>query len=233
MLLDLDIGMQDWLCEPLAWDDARRMDRGKVMTFEQLEAGKDFGRYLDVDGDGIPFRTYPGTHPKRGAYFTRGTSKDRYARYTEDGPTYVDNMQRLLRKFETAKQAVPGPVIARAARPTRAGVIWYGSTGAAMAESLIALGQQGVHLDRMRIRAFPFQDSVVEFIDEHDHLFVVEQNRDAQLRMLLVNECGINPDKLISVLHYDGNPLTARFVTRDIAEKARAFNVTPLRKVAQ
>ena len=233
VLLDLDIGMQDWLCEPLAWDDARRMDRGKVMTFEQLEAGKDFGRYLDVDGDGIPFRTYPGTHPKRGAYFTRGTSKDRYARYTEDGPTYVDNMQRLLRKFETAKQAVPGPVIARASRPTRAGVIWYGSTGAAMSESLIALEQQGVHLDRMRIRAFPFQDAVVEFIDEHDHLFVVEQNRDAQLRMLLVNECGINPDKLISVLHYDGNPLTARFVTRDIAEKARAFNVTPLRKVAQ
>jgi 2-oxoglutarate ferredoxin oxidoreductase subunit alpha len=229
VLLDLDIGMQDWLCEPFAWDDSRRMDRGKVMTYEQLEAGKDFGRYLDVDGDGIPFRTYPGTHPKRGAYFTRGTSKDRYARYTEDGPTYADNMQRLLRKFETAKQMLPAPVMSRAGRPTQAGVIWYGSTGAAMAESLVELEQQGVHLDRMRIRAFPFHDSVVEFIAEHDHVFVVEQNRDAQLRMLLVNECGINPDKLVSVLHYDGNPLTERFVTRDIAEKARVFNVTPLR----
>ncbi len=112
VMLDLDIGMQDWLCEPFTWDDARRLDRGKVMTAEALEAGKDFGRYLDVDGDGIPYRTYPGTHPKRGGYFTRGTSKDRYARYTEDGNAYVDNMQRLLRKFETAKELVPAPVIA-------------------------------------------------------------------------------------------------------------------------
>ena len=233
VLLDLDIGMQDWLCEPLTWDDARRMDRGKVMSFEALESGKDFGRYLDVDGDGIPYRTYPGTHPKRGAYFTRGTSKDRYARYTEDGPAYIDNMQRLLRKFESAKSMVPQPVIERAPNPARAGVIWFGSTGAAMAESLVALEQQGVHLDRMRVRAFPFADSIAEFIADHDHVFVVEQNRDAQLRMLLVNECGINPEKLVSVLHYDGNPLTARFLTRDIAEKSRAFNVTPLRKVAR
>src|SRR6185295_5356719 len=121
VMLDLDIGMQDWLCEPLAWDDARRMDRGKVMTAEALEAGKEFGRYLDVDGDGIPYRTYPGTHPKRGGYFTRGTSKDRYARYTEDGPAYADNMQRLLRKFETAKGLLPGPVITPAAHATRVG----------------------------------------------------------------------------------------------------------------
>jgi 2-oxoglutarate ferredoxin oxidoreductase subunit alpha len=232
VLLDLDIGMQDWLCEPFRWDDDHRMDRGKVMTYEQLEAGKDFGRYLDVDGDGIPYRTYPGTHPKRGSYFTRGTSKDRYARYTEDGPAYVDNMQRLLRKFETAKLYLPEPVITKASHPTRAGVIWYGSTGAAMAESLVALEQQGVHLDRMRIRAFPFAAGVSDFIAEHDHVFIVEQNRDAQLRMLLVNECGIDPDKLVSVLHYDGNPLTARFVIRDIAEKARLFNVTPLRKAS-
>ena len=233
VLLDLDIGMQDWLCEPLTWDDARRMARGTVMSFEALESGKDFGRYLDVDGDGIPYRTYPGTHPKRGAYFTRGTSKDRYARYTEDGPAYIDNMQRLLRKYESAKSMVPQPVIERAPNPARAGVIWFGSTGAAMAESLVALEQQGVHLDRMRVRAFPFADSIAEFIADHDHVFVVEQNRDAQLRMLLVNECGINPEKLVSVLHYDGNPLTARFLTRDIAEKSRAFNVTPLRKVAR
>jgi len=233
VMMDLDIGMQDWLTEPFVWDDNHRLDRGKVMTAAELEAGKEFGRYLDGDGDGIPYRTYPGTHPKRGGYFTRGTSKDRYARYTEDGNEYVDNMQRLLRKFETAKGLVPAPVTQRAAHPARAGAIWYGSTGAAMAESLAALAKEGIHLDQMRIRAFPFADAVAEFIAAHDHVFVVEQNRDAQLRMLLVNECGIDPQKLVPILHYDGNPLTERFVTREIAEKARLFNVTPLRKVAR
>ncbi len=232
VMLDLDMGMQDWLCEPLTWDDSHRMDQGKRMTSADLEAGKDFGRYLDVDGDGITYRTIPGTHPKRGAFFTRGTSKDRYARYTEDGSAYVDNMQRLLRKFETAKDYVPAPVVERAARPTRAGVIWYGSTGAPMQESLRALEKLGIHLDRMRVRAFPFADAVVDFIAEHDHVFVVEQNRDAQLRTLLVNECGIDPGRLVPVLHYDGNPLTARFITREIAEKAAVFNFKPMRKVA-
>ncbi len=232
VLSDLDIGMQDWLVEPFVWDDTRRLDRGKVMTREALEAGREFGRYLDVDGDGIPFRTYPGTHPTKGSYFTRGSTKDRYARYTEEGPAYVDNMQRLLRKFETAKAFVPGPVIESAAKPTRAGVIWFGSSGAAMAESLAALAADGIHLDRMRIRAFPFSDRAGEFIAAHDHVFVVEQNRDAQLKMMLVNECGIDPNRLISVLHYDGTPLTARFVIREIAEKAALFNVKPLRKVA-
>ena len=232
VMLDLDIGMQDWLCEPFVWDERRRMDRGKVMTAAELEAGKDFGRYHDRDGDGIPYRTIPGTHPKRGAYFTRGTSKDRYARYTEDGHAYADNMQRLLRKFETAKSMVPEPVIERAAQPTNAGVVWYGSTGAPMDEALAALEAQGIHLDRMRVRGFPFADAVAEFITAHEHVFLIEQNRDAQMRALIVNECGIAPDRLIPVLHYDGNPLTARFITREIAEKATLFNVKPLRKVA-
>ncbi len=232
VMMDLDIGMQDWLTEPLVWDDARRLDRGKVMTAADLDAGKEFGRYLEVDGDGIPYRTYPGTHPKRGGYFTRGTSKDAYARYTEDGHAYVDNMQRLLRKFEAAKELVPAPVMQRAAQSTRAGAVWFGSTGAAIAESLAVLAKEGIYLDQMRIRAFPFADAVAEFIAAHDHVFVVEQNRDAQLKMMLVNECGIDPQKLISILHYDGNPLTERFVTREIAEKARLFNVTPLRKAA-
>jgi 2-oxoglutarate ferredoxin oxidoreductase subunit alpha len=208
------------------------MDRGKVMTAAMLDGGKEFGRYLDVDGDGIPYRTYPGTHPLKGGYFTRGTTKDRYARYTEEGPAYVDNMQRLLRKFETAKTILPRPLVERAAAPTRAGVIWFGSTGAAMAESLVALEAEGIHLDRMRLRGFPFADEVGEFIAEHEHLFVVEQNRDAQLKMLLVNECGVDPSKLISVLNYDGTPITERFITREIAEKARLFNVTPIRKIA-
>jgi 2-oxoglutarate ferredoxin oxidoreductase subunit alpha len=208
------------------------MDRGKVMTAAELEAGRDFGRYLDVDGDGIPYRTYPGTHPTKGSYFTRGTTKDRYARYTEEGPAYVDNMQRLLRKFETAKSVVPAPVITRATKPTRSGVVWFGSTSAAMAESLAALELDGIHLDQMRLRSFPFSDAVGEFISAHDRVFVVEQNRDAQMKSLLVNECGIDPSRLISVLHYDGTPVTARFIIREITEKARLFNVTPLRKVA-
>jgi len=232
VMLDLDIGMQDWLCEPFDWDDSRRMDRGKVMTTADLERGRDFGRYLDVDGDGIPFRTYPGTHATRGSYFTRGTTKDRYARYTEEGVAYVDNMQRLQRKFETAKTIVPAPVIAQASRPTRTGVIWFGSTGAAMAESLAALELDGIHLDRLRLRAFPFADAVHEFIAAHERVFVVEQNRDAQMKSLLVNECGVDPARLISILHYDGTPITARFVIGEIAEQARLFNVTPLRKVA-
>ena len=228
VMLDLDIGMQDWLTEPLAWDDSRRLDRGKVMTAQDLDAGRDFGRYLDVDGDGIPYRTYPGTHAVKGSYFTRGTTKDRYARYTEEGPAYVDNMQRLQRKFETARSLVPKPVMTRAAQPTNAGVIWFGSTGAAMAESLAELERQDVHLDRLRIRAFPFDDAIPDFVAAHDHVFVVEQNRDAQLKMLLVNECGIDPAKLTSVLHYDGTPITERFITREIGEQARFYNVTPL-----
>ncbi len=223
VMLDLDIGMQDWLCEPLAWDDRKTMDRGKVMTAQELDAGRDFGRYLDVDGDGIPWRTYPGTHPSKGSYFTRGTTKDRYARYTEEGPAYVDNMQRLLRKFETARALLPRPEITDASQPATAGVIWFGSTGAAMAESLAELERRGIHLDRMRIRAFPFHDAVAEFIAAHEHVFVVEQNRDAQLKMLLVNECRIDPARLSSVLHYDGTPITERMITREIAEQARLF----------
>jgi 2-oxoglutarate/2-oxoacid ferredoxin oxidoreductase subunit alpha len=232
VMLDLDIGMQDWLTEPFVWDDAHPMDRGKVMTEAELEAGRDFGRYLDVDGDGIAYRTYPGTHPTKGSFFTRGTTKDRYARYTEEGVAYVDNMQRLQRKFETAKALVPAPEIRKAGKATRSGIVWFGSTSAAMAESLAALELDGIYLDRMRLRGFPFADAVADFIAAHDRVFVVEQNRDAQMKALLVNECGIDPSRLVSVLHYDGTPVTARFITREITEKARLFNVTPLRKVA-
>jgi len=232
VMMDLDIGMQDWLCEPLVWDDARRLDRGKVMGYDDLEQGREFGRYLDVDGDGVTYRTYPGTHPKRGAFFTRGTTKDSYARYTEDGPTYVDNMQRLLRKFETAKTYVPKPVRRNAAQPTRFGAIYFGSTGPAMEETLVGLAGQGIHLDTLRIRAFPFHDEIADFIADHEQVFVIEQNRDAQMRMLLSNELAIDAAKLLPVLHYDGTPITARFIQREIGEKLAMFNVTPLRKVA-
>jgi 2-oxoglutarate ferredoxin oxidoreductase subunit alpha len=218
---DLDIGMNDWLCAPFSWDDSKTYDRGKLMSYEDLEAGKTFGRYLDVDGDAIPYRTLPGVHPTKGAYFTRGTSRDRFAKYSEEGPVYVDNMQRLLRKFETAKSLVPSPVKRNAKERTRYGVIYFGSTTAAMAEALVALEVEGLHLDTLRLRAFPFSDDVIDFVNAHDQVFVVEQNRDAQMRMLLVNECAIDPARFISILHYDGTPITARFITGAIAERLK------------
>ena len=230
LMTDLDIGMNHRLCEPLAWDDARRYDRGKVMTRDELEAGREFGRYLDVDGDGIPYRTYPGTHPTKGAFFTRGTTRDAYARYSETGADYLYNVRRLLKKFETAKELVPQPVEHAAVRPTRFGAIYYGSTSPAMAEARDRLQAQGVHVDTLRIRAFPFSAAVDRFIAEHETVFVVEQNRDAQLRMLLVNEQQIDPARLQPVLHYDGTPITARFITEAIAERVRAANVEPIRK---
>ena len=230
VLLDLDIGMNERLCAPFAWDDARRMDRGKVMTAAELEAGRDFGRYLDVDHDGIPYRTLPGTHPNRGAYFTRGTSRDEYARYTEDGAAYQRNMERLLRKFATARQLVPHPVRRDAAEPSRFGAIYFGSTAPAMDEAAELLAAQGAAIDLMRVRGFPFHDDVMEFIAHHDKVFVVEQNRDAQLRTLLVNEGDIDPAKLVRVLHYDGTPITARFIATAIADAVGAAKIVPLRK---
>jgi 2-oxoglutarate ferredoxin oxidoreductase subunit alpha len=218
VMLDLDIGMNEWLTAPFQWDDSRKLDRGKVMTYGDLETGKDFGRYLDVDGDGIPYRTYPGTHPTKGGYFTRGTSRNPYARYSEEGSVYVDNVQRLLRKFETAKSIVPAPVVRLAKKKTREGVIYYGSTTPAMHEALEALEARGQHLDALRVRAFPFADEVMDFIADHDRVFLVEQNRDGQLRTLVINEGGIDPAKLIAVLHYDGTPITARFISGEIGK---------------
>jgi 2-oxoglutarate ferredoxin oxidoreductase subunit alpha len=230
VMMDLDIGMNDWLVEPPQWDECRKYDRGKVLGFEDLEKGVEFGRYLDVDGDGIPYRTYPGTHPTRGAFFTRGTTKDRYARYTEEGPPYVDNMQRLLRKFETAKRLVPRPVRRAAREPTRWGAIYFGSTAPAMAEALEALEERGIHLDTLRVRAFPFHDDVIEFIAQHERLFVIEQNRDAQLRTLLVNEGEVDPARLVPILHYDGTPITARFIVKAIGDMLSVVTLAPLKK---
>ena len=232
VLLDLDIGMNERLCAPFNWDDTRAMDRGKVMTSAELEAGQNFGRYLDVDNDGIPWRTYPGTHASKGAFFTRGTSRDHYARYTEEGDAYQDNMERLLKKFETAKHVVPRPIRRNAVNPTKLGAIYYGSTSAAMDEAVQLLEAEGIALDLLRIRAFPFHNDVLDFVADHDQVFVVEQNRDAQLRSLLVIEGEINPAKLTRVLHFDGSPITARLIAGRIAETAAASKIIPLRKAA-
>jgi 2-oxoglutarate ferredoxin oxidoreductase subunit alpha len=231
VMTDLDIGMNTRLTDPFQWNDSRAYDRGKVMTHDDLEAGKEFGRYLDVDGDGIPYRTYPGTHPTRGAYFTRGTTKDRYARYSEAGPDYVDNMQRLVRKFETAKQLIPRPLLRPAAKPARFGAIYYGSTSPAMQEALDVLAQRGIHVNALRVRGFPFQDEIADFVAAHPWVFVIEQNRDAQLKTLLVNEAKVNASRLLSVLHYDGTPITARFIVEQISQHAAARTVVPLKRV--
>ncbi len=222
VMTDLDIGMNQRLCEPFAWDDRRTLDRGKVMTAEELEAGRDFGRYKDVDGDGIPWRTLPGTHPTKGSYFTRGTTRNPYAQYSERGPDYIYNVERLLKKFATAATLVPQPVLRPAARKTPLGVIYFGSTSPAMTEALAELAGDGVHLDALRLRAFPFPASVREFIDAHERVFVVEQNRDGQMHSLLVNELDVSPAQLVRVRHYDGTPITARFITQAIKSHVQA-----------
>ena len=223
VMLDLEIGMNSHLTKPFEWDDNRKLDRGKVMTRADLDTHRDFGRYLDVDGDGIPFRTYPGTHPSRGSFFTRGTTRDAYARYTEEGGPYVENMQRLVRKFETAKSYVPAPLLDTVGKGARFGVLHYGSTAAPMEEAIDMLRKQGLAIDVMRLRGFPFSREVDEFIASHENIFVVEQNRDAQLRTLLMTENGASPDRLVSVLHYDGSPVTARFIARAIADLVGKF----------
>jgi 2-oxoglutarate ferredoxin oxidoreductase subunit alpha len=232
VMTDLDIGMNQRLTEPFKWDDSRQYDRGKLMTAEMLDAGKEFARYKDLDGDGIPFRTYPGTHATKGAYFTRGTSKNPQAIYSEAGPDYQYNMQRLLKKHDFAKTLVPKPVLTPAKEPARFGVIYYGSTAPSMHESLEALSEKNIFVNALRVRAFPFQDEIADFVQSHSKVFVIEQNRDAQLKTLLVNEAGINPASLISILHYDGTPITARFIAADIAKKLAQFKVVPFEKAA-
>ncbi len=233
LLTDLDLGMNDTMSEPLDWDNARLYDRGKVFTAEQLESMTErFGRYLDVDGDGIPYRTYPGTHPTKGSFFTRGTSRDEYAVYTEDGAAYARNMERLLKKWETAKSYVPTPEIIKCEAGSSVGVIYFGTTRAAALEAVDLLRADGIEVDTLRIKAFPFNRDVEEFIAQHDTVFVVEQNRDAQMRSMLINECEINPAKLIAVLNYDGMPITARFIQGKVADHLRAANVKPLQRHA-
>ncbi len=230
VMSDLDIGMNQRLCAPFAWDDSRRFDRGKVMSKAELDSGKEFGRYLDVDGDGIPYRTYPATHPSKGGFFTRGTTKDAFARYSEAGPEYLYNVHRLLKKFETAKSLVPQPELRPAGSSTPFAAIYFGSTSPAMSEAIESMKAQGIAVDTLRVRAFPFPDAVGQFIAAHDRVFVVEQNRDAQLRSLLVNEFGIDPATLVPILHYDGTPITARFIAREISARVAPPRIAPIAK---
>lgn len=230
LMTDLDLGMNDNMSEPLAWDDDREFDRGKVMTAEQLEEGVEFGRYLDVDGDAICYRTYPGTHPNKGAFFTRGTSRDEYAIYTERGEEYEKNMLRLMRKWETIKEYVPGPEIVDCGKKADTAVLYYGTSEESSREALDYLAEEGVYLDAMRVRSFPFNQEVEDFIDQHKQVFVIEQNRDAQLRTLLMAEFELGPDKLKSVLCFDGTPISARNIRKQIKQHLSGNNVTPLHR---
>ncbi len=217
IMSDLDLGMNDHVCSPLVWDDSRQYDRGKVLSHDDLDnlKGK-WGRYLDVDGDGICYRTYPGTHPTRGAYFTRGTSHDEYSAYTEESTTYLAGMERLLVKWDTARTMTPAPRTKIMDPTLDVGVIFYGTTTHATYEAISRLGRTGLHINSLRVRAFPFQEEVIEFINDHRTIFVIEQNRDAQLRTMLMTENSLSPKKLQSILNYDGLPITADFITKKI-----------------
>jgi len=210
VLSDLDIGMNDWIVPKLKWDDAYRPDRGKVMSAEDLEKAKTFYRYLDVDGDGIPYRSLPGVHPK-GAYFTRGSGHNKFAGYTEDEHEYTELLDRIDRKIQGAAKAVPQPIV-RKAPGAKMGLITVGGCHAACIEALDLLAKDGVPIDFMRVRGFPFGDDVKAFVESHDVTFVVEQNRDAQLRSLLVLETGVDIAKLESVRYYGGFPMSAQHV---------------------
>jgi 2-oxoglutarate ferredoxin oxidoreductase subunit alpha len=217
VMSDLDIGMNDWVTEPFAWNDAHVHDRGKVLDAEQLEKfkdvrGRDWGRYQDVDEDAIPYRTLPGTHPTKGAFFTRGTSHDENARYTEDGVIHARVLDRIRRKFDTAQNFVPKPEVTIRDKSGKTGLIYFGATTPAVREALDALEHGGVKVNALRIKAFPFTRDVASFCAMHERVFVVEQNRDAQMRSLLMTEAEVPGAKLIPALNYDGMPLTAAFV---------------------
>ena len=225
VLTDLDIGMNDWMIKKPVWDESYAPDRGKVMDRQALEDAAEFHRYADTDGDGIPYRSYPGVHPK-GGFFTRGSGHNEKAQYTEDGGDYVRLMNRLRRKLDDAPKHLPAPVFTNAAQPTKLGVIAYGSSDQAVLETLDRLRPDGRHLDYMRIRSFPFGRDVQRFLDEHEQVFVIEQNRDGQLRTLLLNELDVSKQKMVPILHFDGMPLSSLIVLEalqtSLAEEAAA-----------
>ena len=216
VMTDLDLGMNDHVSPPFEWDDKRMYDRGKVLSADDLDKMKEWGRYLDVDGDGIPYRTIPGTHPTKGSYFTRGTSKDEYARYTEKGAAYVRNVDRLMVKWDTAKTVVPKPEFFQKKNQSADGMIFFGTSAYSAVEAVEEMKAEGVTIDAMRLKAFPFDQEVNAFIESHERLFVVEQNRDAQMRTLLINELNINPNKLVSILCYDGFPISAELIKTQV-----------------
>jgi 2-oxoglutarate ferredoxin oxidoreductase subunit alpha len=217
VMSDLDIGMNDWVCPDLKWDDKYQPDKGKVLSAEDLESMDKFYRYLDSDGDGITYRTIPGEHPK-GSYFTRGSGHTRYGAYTEDSAEYKDVVDRLLVKWETARTLVPEPEI-EYAKFNKNAILSLGSCDGAVKEALVRLKDEGIGLNYCRVKAFPFTQAIVDFVEKHERVYVVEQNRDAQLRSLLMLDANSDDEKLISMLHYDGMPINASFVVDRVLEE--------------
>ena len=212
MMTDLDLGMNDHMSEPFHWDDTRKYNRGKVLNADELEELPRFGRYLDVDDDGITYRTIPGTHPTKGSFFTRGTSRDEYAVYTEDGRVYARNMDRLLKKWNTAKDMVPAPYLYQKESKSTYGLIFFGTSTYSAEEAMETMASDGLIFDAIRLRSFPFNQTVEDFIHSHEKVFIIEQNRDGQMRSLLINELNVNPQKMVPVLNYDGMPITAHTI---------------------
>lgn len=214
VLSDLDIGMNDWMVPKLTWDDSYQPDRGKVLSAEELAETTNYYRYFDTDGDFIPARTLPGVHPK-GAYFTRGSGHNKFGAYTEDSEEYQEVLDRIARKINSAAEAVPEP-FTRTSTGASTGLITVGGCHSACIEALDHLEKEGLHIDYLRVRGFPFGNEVNTFVDEHDIIFVVEQNRDGQLRSLLLLETGVSPSKLSSICYYAGYPLSAHHVVQGI-----------------
>ena len=223
VLSDLELGMNEQICDPLNWDDERQYDRGKILNEQQLDEIEKYGRYQDIDGDGIPYRTYPGTHPSKGSYFTRGSSHDANAAYTEDGDIYAEIMDRISLKFKTALNYIPEPEISSLGSNTR-GVIYLGTTTSAIQETLDNLQKKGISLDTMRLKGFPFHESVRDFINEHEIVYVIEQNRDAQLKSLLKIECNASEEQMFSILSYNGVLITAQQIEKEILDSLSTSN---------
>ena len=223
VLSDLELGMNEQICDPLNWDDERQYDRGKILNEQQLDEIEKYGRYQDIDGDGIPYRTYPGTHPSKGSYFTRGSSHDANAAYTEDGDIYAEIMDRISLKFKTALNYIPEPEISSLGSNTR-GLIYLGTTTSAIKETLDNLQKKGISLDTMRLKGFPFHESVRDFINEHEIVYVIEQNRDAQLKSLLKIECNASEEQMFSILSYNGVLITAQQIEKEILDSLSTSN---------
>ena len=216
LMTDLDLGMNDHVSPPFSWDDNKEYQRGKVLDYDDLEEIERFGRYLDVDNDGITYRTIPGTHPTKGSFFTRGTSRDEYAAYTENSPAYQRNMDRLVKKWVTAREYVPSSELYQVENNSEYGILFFGTSQYAAEEAMDMLKEDKILIDGLRIKSFPFDQIAIDFLQNHKYIFVVEQNRDAQMKSLIMIELGISSEKLISVLNYDGLPITATNIVHQI-----------------
>ena len=224
MLTDLDLGMNDHISDPYEWNDLRQYKRGKVLSAEDLDTVEKWGRYLDKDGDGVPYRTLPGTHPEKGSYFTRGSSHTEYAAYTESSGEYRKGMERLLKKWDTAKTLVPSSIVYPSKMKSDTGIIFFGTSTYSAEEAMDKLAEKGVHVDALRLRGFPFDTAFEDFVKSHKQIFVIEQNRDAQLKSLMMIELGTESSKLHSVLNFDGMPITADFILGEIGKSLKVGN---------